>query len=67
MVVMVEMCVTMKKKVPDEWQSRQAIPAMLQVLVAATQRKEKYNKSKRPVRQLITAIITEEKREAVYQ
>ena len=55
-----------KKKVPDEWQSRQAIPAMLQVLVAASQRKEKYKKSKRPIRQLITAIITEEKREAVY-
>ena len=24
-------CVTMKKKVPDEWQARQATPAMLQV------------------------------------
>ena len=24
-------CVTMKKKVPDEWQARQATPAILQV------------------------------------
>ena len=58
-----------KKKVPDEWQARQAIPAIFQVSSC------KYNAKKTtaririrgPFHQSITAILAEEKREeAVY-
>ena len=37
--VRVCVCVTMKK-VPDEWQARQAIPAILQVAASTTQRNQ---------------------------
>ena len=47
--VCVCVCVTMKK-VPDEWQARQTIPAILQVSSSKHNAKKKnYNKSKRPV------------------
>ena len=62
--VCVCVCVTIKK-VPDEWQARQAIPAILQV------RSSKHNANKNTIRgrgpfhQSITVILTGEKRKAI--
>ena len=38
----------MKKRVPDEWQARQATQATLQVSSSKHNAKKNYNKSKRP-------------------
>ena len=61
-------CVTMKK-VPGEWQARQAIPAILQVSSSKHNAKNITTRVRGPFHQLITSIITEKKkrREAVYK
>ena len=53
----------MKKKVPDEWQARQAIPAILQVSSRKDNAKKIATREKGPFHQSITAILSEEKRE----
>ena len=62
--VCVYVCVTMEK-VPDEWQARQAIPAILQVSSSKHNAKKITTRVRGPFHQSITAILTEEKREAV--
>ena len=67
--VCVCVCVTMKKKaVPDEWQARQATPAILQVSSSKHNAKKITTRVRGPFHQSITAILTEERkrREAVY-
>ena len=54
-------CVTMKKKVPDEWQARQATPAILQVSSSKHNAKKITTRERGPFHQSITAILTEEK------
>ena len=53
----------MKKKVPDEWQARQAKPAILQVSSSRHNAKKITTRERGPFHQSITAILTEEKRE----
>ena len=60
--VCVCVCVTMKK-VPDEWQARQATPAILQVSSSKHNAKKITTRESGPFHQSITAILTEEKRE----
>ena len=56
-----------KKKVPDESQARQAIPAILQVSSRKHNAKKITTRVRGPFHQSITVILTEEKREeAVY-
>ena len=55
-----------EKKVPDEWQARQATPAILQVSSSKHNAKKITTSVRGPFHQSITAILTEEKREAVY-
>ena len=52
-----------KKKVPDEWQAQQAIPAILQVSISKHNAKKITTRVRGPFHQSITAILTEEKRE----
>ena len=61
-------CVTKKKKVPDEWQAWQATPAILQASSSKHNAKKITTRERGPFHQSITAILTEEKkrREAVY-
>ena len=56
-------CVTMKKGVPDEWQTRQATQAILQVSSRKHNAKKITTRVRGPFHQSITAILTEEKRE----
>ena len=65
--VCVCVCVTMKK-VPDERQARQAIPAILQVSSSKHNAKKITTRVRGPFHQLIAAILNcnEERREAVY-
>ena len=56
-------CITMKKKVPDEWQARQATPAILQVSSSKHNAKKITTRERGLFHQSITAILTEEKRE----
>ena len=60
-------CVSQWKKVPDEWQARQATPAILQVSSSKHNAKKITTRVRGPFHQSITAILTEEKkrREAV--
>ena len=55
-------CVTMKK-VPDEWQARQAIPAILQVSSSKHNAKKVTARVRGPFHQSINAILAEAKRE----
>ena len=55
-------CVSQRKKVPDEWQARQATPAILQVS-SSKHNAKKITRERGPFHQSITAILTEEKRE----
>ena len=57
------MCVSQWKKVPDEWQARQATPAVLQVSSSKHNAKKITTRERGPFHQSITAILTEEKRE----
>ena len=52
-----------EKKVPDEWQARQATPAILQVSSSKHNAKKITTRVRGPFHQSITAILTEEKRE----
>ena len=52
-----------EKKVPDEWQARQATPAILQVSSSKHNAKKITTSERGPFHQSITAILTEEKRE----
>ena len=61
--VSVPMCVTMQKRVPDEWQTRQATPVILQVSSSKHNAKKFTTRVRGPFHQSITAILTEEKRE----
>ena len=65
--VCVCVCVT-RKKMPDEWQARQAILAILQVSSNKHNAKKITTRVRGLFHQSITAILTEEKkrREAVY-
>ena len=55
-----------EKKVLGEWQARQAVPVILQV-VASTMQRKNTARTRGPFHQSITAVLTEEKiREAVY-
>ena len=56
-------CVSQWKKVPDEWQARQATPAILQVSSSKHNAKKITARERGPFYQSITAILTEEKRE----
>ena len=49
------------KRVPDEWQARQATPAMLQVSSSKHNAKKITKRVRGPFHQSITAILTEEK------
>ena len=51
-----------EKKVPDEWQAPQAIPAILQVSSSKHNAKKIATRVRGPFHQSITAILTEEKR-----
>ena len=51
------------KKVPDEWQARQATPAILQVSSSKHNAKKITMRVRGPFYQSITAILTEEKGE----
>ena len=62
-VVCVCVCVSQWKKVPDEWQARQATPAILQVSSSKHNAKKIATGVRGPFHQSITAILTEEKRE----
>ena len=53
----------MKKKVPDEWQARQATPAILQVSSSKHNAKKVTTRVRGPFHQSITGILTEEKGE----
>ena len=55
-------CVSRRKKVPDEWQARQATPAILQVS-SSKHNAKKITRERGPFHQSISAILTEEKRE----
>ena len=48
---------------PDEWQARQATPAILQVSSSRHNAKKIATRVRSPFHQSITAILTEEKRE----
>ena len=48
---------------PDEWQARQATPAILQVSSSKHNAKKITTRVRGPFHQSITAILTEEKRE----
>ena len=48
---------------PDEWQARQATPAILQVSSSKHNAKKITTRERGPFHQSITAILTEEKRE----
>ena len=61
--VCVCVCVSQWKKVPDEWQARQATPAILQVSSSKHNAKKITTRERGPFHQSITAILTEEKRE----
>ena len=62
--VCVRVCVCHnEKKVPDEWQARQATQAILQVSSSKHNAKKITTKARGPFHQSITAILTEEKRE----
>ena len=65
MCVCVCVCVfvSQRKKVPDEWQARQATPAILQVSSSKHNAKKITTRERGPFHQSITAILTEEKRE----
>ena len=52
-----------EKKVPDEWQARQATPATLQVSSSKHNAKKITTRERGPFHQSISAILTEEKRE----
>ena len=52
-----------EKKVPDEWQTRQATPVILQVSSSKHNAKKITTRVRGPFHQSITAILTEEKRE----
>ena len=52
-----------EKKVPDEWQARQARQAILQVSSSKHNAKKITTRVRGPFHQSITAILTEEKRE----
>ena len=56
-------CVSQRKKVPDEWQARQATPAIFQVSSSKHNAKKITTRERGPFHQSITAILTEEKRE----
>ena len=56
-----------EKKVPDEWQARQATLAILQVSSSKHNAKKITTRVRGPFHQSITAILTEEKREATMQ
>ena len=47
-----------EKKVPDEWQARQAIPAILQVTSSKHNEKKITTRVRHPFHQSITAILT---------
>ena len=66
--VRVRVCVCHhEKKVPDEWQARQAIPAILQVGSSKHNAKKITTRVRGPFHQSISVNLTEEKREeAVY-
>ena len=55
-------CVSQWEKVPDEWQARQATPAILQVS-SSKHNAKKITRERGPFHQSIIAILTEEKRE----
>ena len=59
----VRVCHNEKKKVPDEWQARQATPAILQVSRSKHNAKKITTRVRGPFHQSITAILTEEKRD----
>ena len=61
--VCVCVCVSQRRKVPDEWQARQATPAILQVSSSKHNAKKITARETGPFHQSITAILTEEKRE----
>ena len=61
--VRVCVCVSQWKKVPDEWQARQATPAILQVSSSKHNAKKITTRERGPFHQSITAILTEEKGE----
>ena len=62
--VCVRVCVCHnEKKVPDEWQARQATQAILQVSSSKHNAKKITTRVRGPFHQSITAILTEEKRE----
>ena len=52
-----------EKKVPCEWQARQATPAILQASSSKHNAKKIATRVRGPFHQSITAILTEEKRE----
>ena len=54
-----------KKKVPDELQVQQAIPAILQVISSKHNANKNTTRGRGPFHQSITVILTGEKREAV--
>ena len=56
-------CVCHNENVPDEWQARQATPAILQVSSSKHNAKKITTRERGPFHQSITAILTEEKRE----
>ena len=56
-------CVSQWKKVPDEWQARQATPAILQLSSSKHNAKKITTRVRGPFHQSITAILTGEKRE----
>ena len=55
-------CVSQWQKVPDEWQARQAIPAILQVSSSKHNAKKITTRVRGPFHQSITAILTEEEK-----
>ena len=64
--VRVSVCVCVchnEKKVPDEWQARQATPTILQVSSSKHNAKKITTRVKGLFHQSISAILTEEKRE----
>ena len=58
------MCVSQRKKVPDEWQARhvQVTPAILQVSSSKHNGKKITTRVRGPFHQSIAAILTEEKK-----
>ena len=59
--VCVCVCMSQWTKVPDEWQARQATPAILQVSSSKHKAKKITTRERGPFHQPITAIFTEEK------